>query len=324
MEWIDRQARRMIIQSLIAMEIPDLFSDLTLNINYYCEYPDSKLYQKVSHDNRNTIAQWGQWNPTATIADVSTDPNAGWDYGRLGYNNTINIELVVQCRDQPWSFDVLSGNPAISFSDVLQHPEFPWSWTGLSTNPNVTDPIILEHFDKWNWSRLSGNQAIDTDMVRHHRDWPWDWPEICSNSSVRAMEFAPVPDDCWFHLSWNRTVTIRDILCYPDRDWFWHELSQHIDVSDILHNLQFPWVFDVIGQNPTLRLEHLRELMSRLNVFTDILTHDYALDYQANYRMLARRHLAAMKIQLFWRHCRSNPLYLICHKLQDKELMRVK
>ena len=170
----------------------------------------------------------------------------------------------------------------------------------FSLNPNITENIIMEHFDKWHWPFLSANKSVSMTMILDHLDWPWDYDAMCSNPNV-TLEFM---------LSKKSIDKLN-----------WWRLSRRIDFREILHHPNFPWNYDDMSSNPTIHLDYVLNHPNHSWNDYKIAQNPFINDYIDVLQLLARRHMAAFQIQLYWRKCTTDHVYAICHKLQLRRVL---
>ena len=155
----------------------------------------------------------------------------------------------------------------------------------------------MEHFDKWHWPSLSENKSVSMSMILNHLDWPWNWRCMCRNPNV-ALEFM---------LSKKSIDELN-----------WCLLSRRIDFQEILQHPELPWNNDAMSMNPTLCLDYVSEHPNISWEYDEIARNPFQLDYL---QLLMRQHMAAFRIQLYWRKCTTNHVYAICHKLQLRRVL---
>lgn len=244
-----------------------------------------------------------------------------WSWFELSANPTITIHDIRQLIDKPWNWYILSRNEGIPWSDVRRYPDLPWNFEALSRKPNNDDePFMLANFDKWSWNFVSENVSLG--IIKAHMDWPWEWESVCRNPNIPFTAFPSLTSTVYLY-EWSRNpnMTIEHILPRQLRSfWIWAYLSELIDFQDILQHPNLPWNFDHMGRNKSLRLDYVLSNRDQPWNHWWLARNPFIRDYKENFEKLARRHLAAYKIQVYWRHCASNHKYNICHTLQLKRI----
>lgn len=220
------------------------------------------------------------------------------DFWSVSSNTSLTIDIVLRHCHEDWNWVHLSRNPVITFQHVQDYPELEsrWSWLGLSQNPNVTEEIIVQYFEKWWWNHLCANKAVTMDIVHRNPSWPWYGKSLCNNPNI-TMEYIrgyrdhyrgyPVLD----HDAIARSINIREYTKYYPMDTF------------------------AMSANPTLRLS---DVTGDSWDYGSLARNAFALDYHD----MCRQHMAAYKIQLYWRLCSQNISYTMCHKLQYERACR--
>ena len=116
----------------------------------------------------------------------------------------------------------------------------------------------------------------------------------------------------------NPNVTLEFMLSMKSIDKLsWWRLSRRIDFQDILKHPEMPWHYAEMSANPTLCLDYVLEHPNHSWDYEQIARNPYLNDYVD----VLRRHLAAFRIQLYWRKCITNHVYTICHKLQLRRVL---
>ena len=149
----------------------------------------------------------------------------------------------------------------------------------------------MDHFVKWYWPFLSANKSVSMTIIRDHPDWPWDYYAMCDNPNVTLK----------FMLSKKSIDELK-----------WWRLSSRIDFREILRHPELPWDYAAMSENPTLRLDYIREHPKHSWDYDKIARNPFISDYIDVFR----RHMAAFRIQLYWRKCTTDYVYALCHKLQ--------
>ena len=120
----------------------------------------------------------------------------------------------------------------------------------------------------------------------------------------------------------NPNVTLEFMLSkLPIDELNWCRLSRRINFREILQHPELPWNYDAISKNPTLRLNYVSEHPDISWDYEEIARNPFHLDYLDTLQLLTRRHMAAFRIQLYWRRCVTNHVYTMCHKLQLRRVL---
>ena len=259
------------------------------------------------------------------------DKCVGVDYAMLSSNPNLTIEYVMKHLDKPWNWFHLSWNESISIHDVLLNSSLPWDWRWISsTKPGVTFQIIEAHphipwdfmalsknlsFEDiinhpetpWNIEYLSFNKSVPLSYVLQHLDWNWDWhgvsilivkniDDVISNMHVQHWN--------WRALSLNKNIKLQDFVKYVELPWNWYEISERSDINiqDAIDHYWLPWNWDVLAARVS---SHAHDTMFEV-------TNDEYLDYVS-------KHLAAKRIQRWFRMAISQPSFLMCRRRLMRE-----
>lgn len=274
-------------------------------------------------------------NPGICFSDVMNHLDKPWRWGELSANVTLTIDIVLQLSEKPWDWYNLSMNRGIPWSDVQRHPDLPWNYEALSRKPgNDDEQCMLANYDKLSWGFVSENVSLD--IIKAHMDWPWNWESVCRNPNVPFDAFPHLMNSDYFpEWSLNPSTTLKNILpqnhCHPGDDWnwdylrgldgwLWTYLSESIDFQDIIQHLYLPWHFGHMSRNKSLRLDYVAGNQDQPWNYRCIASNSYTHEYQEILENVMRQHMAAYKIQVYWRKCISNHKYSICHTLQLKRI----
>ena len=104
-------------------------------------------------------------------------------------------------------------------------------------------------------------------------------------------------------------ITIKDILDNLDKpwDWFWVSQNPNITMKDILDNLDKPWNWSGISGNPSITMKYINDnpdkRWSWSTMSLNIFTKDKAEFIEQKYR----EHLATILIQNAYKNALVNP-----------------
>lgn len=252
----------------------------------------------------------------------------------LNVHPDLTIEVLELYPDGPWKPDQLVKNPNFEWSWVDRFQKWPWNWKKLSTCRPTID-TVLKYLDKqWDWDILTIEPGITfTDMV-NYPNLPWRienlfFQEISDESD---LEFLRMYRDRYDEVAWidhskrvkwslvkksldlpwrfdiiqPEITTLEDLgFLGPHMDWV--HLSKTVDVNLILAAKSLPWLWGVVSTNPTLTLHHV--MAHPLVPWRYTAVPAERLD-----AVLARKWMAAFKIQTLWRRSISDPLFAVCRK----------
>lgn len=274
---------------------------------------------------------------------VSRHPDKPWDFNALSYHRAIDFETVVlRNPDRPWSYDGLSCH--VSANVVMKYPDLPWRYDLLSRHQVFPIEFLQAHLDKeWDWQRLSENIDYETVIRPTHDTLPWHWWSVSQNPSVTfnmvqrdhdmPWDYGALSSNC--NITWANVVStdfkggwdfgclsrIADwtfVSSHPTEfDWNWYMLSTRVPVDVILAARKcYKWNWRCVSQNPSLRMMHVTENMNIEWHAYWLTEHDFAVDRAEMYLNMARRHLAAMRIQQYWRKAVQRPTTALARRVQ--------
>lgn len=285
-------------------------------------------------------------NPNVTLKFVLAHQDRKWNWAELSANPGITSQDIFQNPHLGWVWLAVSLNPNIRIQDVLAHPNVPWVDWAISVNPGIRLQDILENLSIIDWSRrqISRNPGITIDdlMANKMMDYPddmssnpnlrihhvlnhkyvnrfsqWCLQDLVRNPGISMEDIARNPaffgqiysklaanpaytnqrrDNHTCSLAGNPNIDI--IYIRKIKDWSavsWTALSANarLRIDDVLNNLDLPWDFAALMKN-RFTLEHI--------------------DYNA------RRHVAAVKIQVHWRKASTDHTYKLCWSVQSKRV----
>lgn len=252
-------------------------------------------------------------NPAISSLHVRDYPNKPWNYTALNQqckdiistryfqiirwtalseNPTITLPYVLQKIDEPWNWYCLSANRGITFDDVVAHPELPWSWCGLSMNPNVTADIVRR------------NPAID-----------WDWQQLSQNDSVSLDLFADCPNRLYPAVNRLDRATIGQVAQFPALVHPWVCSSSNIQISELLSHPELGRYIEYASMNPNMMFADVYQRPAIWD-FKLLSGNKFTRQRQEIRNRIVRLHMAAFRIQVYWRKFSSNPRFNVCGRVQ--------
>lgn len=102
----------------------------------------------------------------------------------------------------------------------------------------------------WKWCMIS--HRFGTANYNKYPNLPWDWYVL--STTVQFGDIMSQPEFSWKlnYISYNRTVTMVDVLEHPELQWDWIGLSQNIPFKDIRSNPELPWHWDFVSRNKSV------------------------------------------------------------------------
>ena len=137
------------------------------------------------------------------------------------------------------------------------------------------------------------------DIIRENPDKPWDWYGISNN-----------PNITWDIIQEN-----------PDKDWDWYSISCNPNITwDIMRdNPDKPWDWYGISNNPNITMDIIRENLDKHWNWNNISRKTFQKDKESFIEDAYKEHLAAYKIQQWWKHITMSPYYKIGRKFIDRD-----
>jgi hypothetical protein len=257
----------------------------------------------------------------ATEEDIESHPELPWDYSRLTLNKNISEEFIIKHQDKPWTLKTDMGLRAfsldfilthkdkfsdltfkadkITIDDMLAHPEITWLLSEKFTSYDSCDKI-LTYMEQ-------GKIKVGYTYFVHH-------------SGILTK-----------HLSLDEVIKLRE-----RHNLDWYAVLRHKDLSyDAMmelvkaHNIPgeiiYIWYMTQVIEN-RCTFEKMIDYLKQFNNFKwyDYYTLPQLPFYQINLDVtpLARRHMAAFKIQRWWLEHYYNPTKSFCRKRLIREFER--
>lgn len=290
------------------------------------------LTQRALEKNIDKLRVWDDLN---TLEYIAFNPNIDWRF-------------ILTHPQFPWNFQVLSHHKCITQDVVAAYPKLPWG--SFFCNSNFPFDKLEEEGVALSYSY---NPAITWQLVAQNLHLHWDWTAVSARIEVTSDILTAHPDIQWcgFSLSINKHVTWEIVSAHPDILWNWKKLTHHPNITKeiIQAHPNKPWEWGAFAGNPNVTLQHLLQSANKEEIFDawhfwdylvgnpnltwDVLIANVALlqDYNTwdnfccnkftHQRSLillehARRHLAAYRLQKWWRHVASHPIHSLCRRVQ--------
>ena len=131
-----------------------------------------------------------------------------------------------------------------------------------------------------------------------HSDLPWHWDSI----------------------SRNPTVTIDELLQYQDIRWNWSDVSKfaNISVDNVLQHLDMPWQWDLLSSNTNLSIDDIAHHLDKPWCIEKLMLNPFTKYFKTLSN--ACMHMAAFRIQLWWRRIMHNPDHRVCNRIQLQKI----
>lgn len=256
-------------------------------------------------------------NPSIAVRDIIANKDrAPWSWPDVSANPTVTADLVAGNLDLPWDWSELSANKGITLADIVGNlggrvPANVWDWHAVSQNPNVTVSDVVDVHPNKPWLLAPFGYAMSTRVtsvkqIEAHSIIRWDWKSLSANPII-SVEYIQEHDDIpWDYemMSRNVNITWPFIQNRLDKPWDWFYISQHSCISPqhIRHHPFVPWDYHGVAANPNLTF---RQAWKCRNLTT--MTNEFTGQRACLFAHHARRHVAALVIQLQWRRARDDP-----------------
>jgi hypothetical protein len=228
-------------------------------------------------------------NPNFEWSWVETFREWSWNWTKLSKCYP-TIDVILRNLDKPWDWYILTVEAGTTFADMVTYPNLSWRIEELMFQ-DISEPSDIEflrlykhRYDETAWTDHS--KRVKWKLAKDSPDLPWQYqyikPDILDQSDAHALE---------------RIQTSID----------WMKMSQTVDAHIILENKHLPWFWKIVSMNPTLTFEQV--IMN-----PDIQWYYARVPEQTLTPTLARKWMAALKIQKIWRRCISDPSFELCRK----------
>ena len=149
----------------------------------------------------------------------------------------------------------------------------------------------------------------------------------CDASVQEVLEYSEKPYFDYGALSSLSTLKFEDIRRIGfEKNWDWRHISwgDGIQFQDILDNIDLPWNWGFVINNPNLKWDDIIEfnenypLLSVWNV-SGYIQNDMKKEKDDFIETLQRKHMAAFKIQCYFRRAYYFPEYKICRNVINRD-----
>jgi hypothetical protein len=220
-------------------------------------------------------------NPNLPIKYVIDNPDLSWNWNMMSYNPELTIAIIEMFPDKDWSCPHISQHKNVTIDVIKQYPEIPWSLYYIELNPNITVDIMKTHPNyPWHWSNIFYNENTTIDYIKNNMDLPWDWENIVFGTDVTVEEIRNNPE---LLKKISNDVTIQSLLenpNYPQSYWNYISMHKNITMNDIQNNLNLPWNWDCVGNNPNLTVDFICKNMHSeiICYWNGVYTNELAID----------------------------------------------
>ena len=279
-------------------------------------------------------------NDSVNLETVLGHPEIEWSWDSLSSNLGISIHDIVKTPLLNWNWLNVSHREDLTLQIVLETPMIPWDLLGVAMVAKMTEeelgkhrelPLLIEHLAS------NDNLSLDYILQRAESEYGTDIPgmrdifyTVCNSKNHPMEEIMRYSEKEYFDyhfLSKLESLTFEDVqkIGY-NIDWDWKCLSwsDGVKFSDILSNLDLPWEWGRIIMNPNLRWKDIMDfnqdhpLLAVWNV-SSYVQNEMTGEKKDYIDGLCREHMAAFRIQCYFRRAYYDPKYAICKRRLNRE-----
>ena len=296
------------------------------------------------HITKNPYLPWDMGalslNENINLEIVMSHPEIKWSWPDLSVNRGIPIQEIVTHKDLDWKWLSISYREDLTLKTVLENPEVEWDMRGVASVARMSEAELEEHPElDLKISDLVVNKSLGFSYLldRAEREHSEDIQALCdifySACNTRedlveeVMKYSEKEYFSYFFLSRLSKLTFSDVqkIGY-DVNWDWRQLSwgDGIKFTDVLANLHLQWEWGHIIVNPNLTWNDVicfnekYPFLAVWNINTYIQNEMTEERYQF-FQGLYREHMAAFRIQCYFRRAYYDPKYALCKKRLNRE-----
>jgi hypothetical protein len=266
-----------------------------------------------------------------------------WNFQNLSRSNIINWDIVIKYKDQDWDWDALSNSRNLDYNIILEHINQAWNWDSISFNLKITSQVLSTN-QNLNYYILSFNKSITEEILIDHKDKPWNYVGLSSNCQNISKEFVlNNPDKPWNYdlLAYKNIIIMDKIsnlttvihntklplefikenidLFTTDQQWRCLSKNENLNFDFILDNLDKSLDWSAISSSDYITYEIVNNNRNLPWNWRCLTVNKNMLDIKSEFKLKAREHIAAYKIQQYWLRDYYNPEYLICQQRLSRE-----
>jgi len=147
------------------------------------------------------------------------------------------------------------------------------------------------------------------------REWShYFWNEIILKNENKVNWY-------WDELSINPNITMEIVEAHPDKPWKWYGLSKHPNITwEIIEtHPDKPWNWSDLSSNPNITMEIIETHPDKPWNWIGLSSNKFTKEKGLFMERKLLEHLAAFKIQTYWRRANYNPVYELCNRRLMKE-----
>lgn len=306
------------------LQLVEQFIDKNWNVNRLSAHPliTQRLLRKMPKliQNGNEMSQ----NPNLTWKFILAHPKLPWNFQCLSNHSCITWDIVLAHPSFHWNWKRLSSNPNITWDIIQAYSEYPWDPYYFSQNPNLT----------WEVAQiLMGEDADCTGWVLQHPNITWDnfingflhyeyYASVSLNPNINPIIIEQNSNVRWCSdlLAQNPSIPFDFFLEHEDMKWNWRFISAHPNVfwTTVVAHPEKHWNLYDLCKNPNLPWKVVLANHVRFGheCWWELSSNPFLHQQQLILAEHARRHLAAYRLQKWWRSVVSNPSHSLCQRVQ--------
>lgn len=257
-------------------------------------------------------------NPSVSVSFMLDHPELPWCWSQASYNETLTVHDVIQHQNLPWNWDRLSYN--LNVDDMIAHAYLPWNWIFVCERASFEQTMNIPATP--NWYNVSRN-VKSYKTVLAHPTLPWNWSALMRNDNISFDEILELSSRLGKQLHVHDVITYRRITMAQVNanaqfpwDYVWLGMNEGITMQDVARHPDRPWSFKTLSHNPNLDfcfvVNHIFRGWNYDEFVSNPFRHERALFIERE----IHRHLAAFRIQVYWRKASTDPTKYICQKIQ--------
>lgn len=145
--------------------------------------------------------------------------------------------------------------------------------------------FVEQNMDKnWNPTKMSRYRFLTNELVRYNPNFPWKYSLVWSNSNI-SIKYAYQlylehrNDRKFYHPS----ITSEFVLTHNNDLFDWELLTLNMNPNFILNHRYLPWVYDLLIQNPNIKLSHILANHDINWIFENTINEEIAKYFLDNY-----------------------------------------
>ncbi len=272
-------------------------------------YITFKLIEKTKDKHWN-------WSWLSIWDDVIPDRNIPWSF-------------VLENLDLDWEWCHLTTRPDITWEYMQANKHLPWDCLNKLRNHNRPLEYILKNYIPYTILNDTKhiNEIIEDDKydayyssnslthMNAYMFMTWNKHITLENlEKIYTKYKALFQDPGHFSLimrglTTNPRITLDYVLNHPEMEWNWELLvnNTNICLADVIQHPEIPWSYSLLSEKEYLTIEFVESNLDKPWDWEALASHDFNISKQTFYLAEYRRHLAAFRIQQWWRLIREDP-----------------